>query len=168
MTLFSRFASICLLLAVASCSDPTSPRSSVLIGDNLLRLTASASTREIEFGSPVTLRVSLTNEGAETVTLQFGSSCQILPYIHNAGGARVLPAADDGWACLGVLTQLSLDPGQSEVKEYVWKGSSKFRSEPPLPALPRGRYYFTAEVPEYRGEPPRLTLRSEPLELILK
>ncbi len=173
MTLFSRYALASVLFAVASCNDPAGPTSSTLIGDNLIRLTTSASAREITAGSPVTLRVSLTNEGAESVTLHFGSSCQILPYVRDARGAGVIPQQGDGYACLGILTHLTLAPGQSEVHEYVWTGSTRFlrsmSSPPELPLMPPGRYYFTAEVSGYAGEVPgRMILRSEPLEIVLK
>lgn len=162
MTLFSRYASVSLLMAVASCHDPASPPSSTCIGDTLLCLTTSASAREFVAGSPVTLRISLTNEGVQPVTLHFGDGCQILPYIRDAGGEKVIPWGG-GWGCTLALTQLSLAPGQSVVREYVWTGSTAFRSEMPLLPLPSGRYYFTAEVPAGEG-----ILRSEPIELILK
>lgn len=162
MTLFSRFGFTALLLAVASCHDPAAPVSSTLIGDNLIRLTTSASTREFVAGSPVTLRISLTNEGLQPVTLHFSDGCQILPYIRDAGGEKVIPWGG-GWGCTLAVTQLSLAPGQSVVREYVWTGSTAFQSEMPLLPLPRGRYYFAAEVPADEEK-----LRSAPIELILK
>jgi hypothetical protein len=162
MDLFSRYASASLLVAIASCNDPAAPVSSTLIGDNLIRLTTSASAREIESGSPVRLRITLTNEGTETVTLHFNSGCQIMPYLRDWRGADVIPAGG-GWICTGALTELALAPGQSAVREHVWTGSTDFRSEMPLRPLPPGRYYFAAEVPAQEAK-----LRSGPIELILK
>ena len=166
MTLFSRFASISLLLAVASCSNPSSGPSSTIIDNSLIRLTTSASAGVIEAGSPVTLRASLKNEGSEAITLHFGDSCQILPYIRNDRGERVIPAGG-GWGCLTVITQLSLAPGQSKVHEYSLKKAESGLAGTRLVELqfelPAGRYFFTAEVPA-----PGVTLRSEPIQLIVK
>jgi hypothetical protein len=151
-----------LLLAVASCNDPAAPVTSTLIGDNLVRLTSSASARELAGGSPVTLRISMTNEGTETVTLHFRSTCQILPYISDARGANVIPS-EGGWGCGAALTELSLGPGESVNREYIWTGSTAFRSEMPLIPMPPGRYYFTVEIPADEEK-----LRSAPIELILR
>lgn len=159
MTLFSRYASASLLLAIASCTDPVS---STMIGDNLVRLTTSASAREFVGGSPVTLRIILTNEGDDAVTLHFRSTCQLLPFIRDSRGENVIPSGG-GWGCGAAITQLSLDPGESVTREYVWTGSTAFQSEMPLVPMPPGRYYFTAEVPADEGE-----LRSAPIELILE
>jgi hypothetical protein len=162
MNQFSRSVGALLLMAVASCNDPAAPVTSTLIGDNLVRLTSSASARELVGGSPVTLRTSLTNEGTETVTLHFRSTCQILPYIRDARGANVIPS-EGGWGCGGALTQLSLGPGESVNREYIWTGSTAFPSELPLIPMPPGRYYFTVAVPAEEEE-----LRSAPIELILR
>jgi hypothetical protein len=95
----------------------------------------------------MTFRVTLLNEGAEAATLHFGDSCQIVPTIRNAGGQIVLPSGG-GWACLTVITQLTLLPGEPVIREYVWTGSTAFQSEMPLGPLPPGTYLFTAEVPQ--------------------
>jgi hypothetical protein len=91
--------------------------------------------------------VSLVNEGSEATTLHFGDSCQIIPTIRNAAGEIVVPGGG-GWACLTVITHLTLIPGQPVVREFVWTGSTEFRSELPLRPLPPGKYFFTAEVPQ--------------------
>lgn len=162
MNQFGRYAGALLLMAFASCNDPAAPISSTMIGDNLVRLTTSASARELTGGSPVTLRIALTNEGAEAVTLHFRNTCQILPFIRDSRGANVIPDAG-GWGCGTALTEMSLGPGQSASREYVWTGSTAFQSEMPLVPMPPGRYYFTAEVQAEEG-----ALRSAPIELILR
>lgn len=159
MTLFSQYALASLLFAVAGCNDPAAPVSSTLIGDNLISLTTSASAREITAGSPVTLRISLTNEGAEAVTLNFPSGCQINPYVRDSRGKHVIPASG-GWICTGAFSDLTLAPGAVIVRDFVWTGSTDFRPGTPLP---RGRYYFTAEVRAVET-----TLGTAPIELILK
>jgi hypothetical protein len=135
------------LAAIVACSESIGPTSSTRIGSNVVRLTVSGSSAEIERGSPVTFRVSLVNEGNEEVTLTFGDSCQIIPTIQNARGEIVLPEGG-AWGCLTVITQLTLVPGQPVVREYVWTGSTAFQSEMPLRPLPPGKYFFTAKVPQ--------------------
>jgi hypothetical protein len=165
MNLFSRYAFTFSLLSVASCNDASGP-SSAIIDNTLLRLSASASANVIYPGSPVTLRATLKNEGSEPITLHFSDSCQILPYIRTGGGKSVIPSGG-GWGCLTVITQLSLAPGESRVHEYVLKKTESAlagtRNAQMQFELPAGRYYFTAEVPASQ-----VTLRSEPVELIVK
>ncbi len=162
MILFSRCAFLLLLSVTTGCQNPTSPASSTIIDGNRVRLTTSASAREVAAGTPVVLRITLTNEGAEAVTLHFRAGCQILPYLRRSRGEFAIPSGG-GYICTAALTQLSLAPGESRVREHVWTGSTAFQSEMPLVPLARGRYYFTAEVPADEA-----TLRSEPIELILK
>lgn len=148
------------LVLGAACQDPVA--SSSIVDDNLIRLTASASSREVVPGTPVTLRISLTNEGTKSVTLHFNSGCQLLPYLRDARGIYVIPDGG-GYGCTAALTELTLAPGQSEVREYKWTGSTAFQSEMPLRPLPPGPYYFTALV-----EANEAKLSTEPIELILK
>ena len=161
MKLICGFVLALLVLSGATCQDPVAP-SSVRVDDSVVRLAATASARELVVGTPVTLRVILTNDGTKPVTLHFNSGCQILPYIRNTRGINVLPEGG-GWMCTAALTQLTLLPGQSETREYKWTGSTAFQSEMPLRPLPSGRYFFAAEVESREG-----TLRTEPIELILK
>jgi hypothetical protein len=134
-----------LVVLTPGCSTATSP-SDTMIGANHLRLSVSSSASEIVSGSPVTLRVRLSNEGTAPVTLHFGDSCQINPFIQNSAGQTVLP--EGGWrGCLTVLTTLAVAPGNDVVREFVWTGSTAFQSEMPLRPLPPGQYFFTAEVP---------------------
>ena len=161
MKLVCAFVLMFLVLGGATCQDPVAP-TSVRIDDSVVRLTATASARELVAGTPVTLRVILTNEGTKPVTLHFNSGCQILPYIRDTRGINVIPEGG-GWMCTAALTELTLAPGQSEIREYKWTGSTAFQSEMPVRPLPSGRYYFAAEVESKEG-----TLRTEPIELILK
>ena len=133
-----------MVVLTAACSEATEP-SSAKVG--VIRLSVSSSSDEVVRGSPVTFRVSLVNEGAETATLHFGDSCQIVPTIRNAWGEVVLPSGGH-WGCLTVITQLTLLPGEPVIEEYVWTGSTAFQSEMPLRPLPPGTYFFTAEVPQ--------------------
>jgi hypothetical protein len=133
-------------VTVLACSESTAPKSSTVIGENLVRLTVTSSAGEVLRGTPVTFHVRLVNEGSAPVTLHFRDSCQINPYIQDESGKTVLP--DGGrWGCATVVTNLTLTPGTDVVREFVWTGSTEFRSEMPLRPLPMGAYYFSAEVP---------------------
>lgn len=91
MILFSRFASVSLLLAIAGCRDPAGPLSRTVIGENRISLTTSASSNELGRGEPVTLRIRVKNEGTQAITLNFNSTCQVVPFISDARGAHVIP-----------------------------------------------------------------------------
>jgi hypothetical protein len=150
------------LFGLIACSSPMEPPSKVDVGGTTLSLSVTASGNEIVGSSPVTFTIRLLNEGAQSVTLHFGSGCQISPYIRASSGAVVLPSGG-GWGCTTALTQLSLAAGESVVREYVWTGSTEFQSEMPLRPLPKGRYFFSAVVPS--GE---AMLRSRAVEVVVR
>jgi hypothetical protein len=135
-----------LILVGFACRASTAPKSSTVVGANLVRLTVTPSATEVARGVPMTFHVSLVNEGGSPLTLHFSDSCQINPYIQNEAGQTVLPVGG-GWGCATVLTDLTLMPGKGVVRDYVWTGSTEFRSELPLRPLPSGKYFFSAEVP---------------------
>jgi hypothetical protein len=161
MKLFRWSVAAAVCVAVFGCSEATSPRSSSVLGGNLVRLTVSLSAGEVTRGTPVTLHVKLVNEGGSTVTLHFNDACQVNPYIQDRTGKTVLPN-DGGWACAAVLTDLTLQPGRGIDRDYVWTGSTDFSSEMPLRLLPPGRYFFSAEVPANE------TILRATVELLLK
>ncbi len=134
MNLFRWTAIAGILFAIGGCGDATAPISSSQVGANHLRLTVSASASEVTRGSPVNLHITLVNEGTQAVTLHFGDSCQINPYVRNATGEIVLPGGG-AWACLTVLTSLTLAPQGSVSRDYVWRGSTDFASEMPRQRL---------------------------------
>jgi hypothetical protein len=146
MNLLRGIAVAGMLVVIGGCTDATAPISSTQLGANQVRLTVSASSPEVTRGSPVKLHVTLVNEGTQAVTLHFGDSCQINPYIRNAAGEIVLPGGG-AWGCLTVLTSLTLAPFESVSRDFVWAGSSDFVSEMPLRPLPAGMYFFSAKVP---------------------
>ena len=149
-----------ILVAAGACSDSTAPTSGARFGD--IHLTVAASSREVSRGSSQTFHVELVNEGSSAATLHFKDSCQIVPTIRNAFGEIVLPVGGDQ-ACLTVLTQLTLLPGQPVVRDYTWTaGSTGFLLGAPPTLLPAGSYFFTAEVPSDEA-----TLRVT-IEVVLK
>ena len=107
------------LLAAAACaSDPAAPSSSKhqVVAIPGLTLTATMSSTRLHLGQTGTLTIALHNDGPSSRTVNFGSGCQLLPYIERASdGALVYP--DGGWACTANLTSLTLAPG--ETKSHV-------------------------------------------------
>lgn len=139
---------------------PVGPNT-IQLGASRLRLTMTASATISQRGSPDTLRAVLENGGPTDVTLDFGSSCQILPYLRDAHGTVVLPD-HGGWGCLAVLTQLRIAAHDSVVQTFVWTGGDRFAPSTPTVLFPAGTYYATAEVPVGRD-----TLRTDPLAITL-
>lgn len=135
-----------LVIVVLGCQEAVSPKSSTVIGENLVRLTVTPTATEVVRGSPMTFHVSLENEGSTPVVLHFRDSCQINPYIQDQLGKTVLPVGG-WWICTGALTTLTVAPGADVSRDFVWTGSTEFRSELLLRSLPPGKYFFSAEVP---------------------
>ena len=146
MKLVRWYVPACFVVLTA-CNDSVGPPSSTHVGANLVELTVSSSATEFVRGTPVSLQIRLQNRGPEAVTLHFGDSCQILPYVRDNLGKTVI----GGWACLTVLTSLALQPGEVVTREFVWTGSTAFSSEEPMRLLPAGNYLFTGEVPAGEG-----------------
>jgi hypothetical protein len=134
-------------VVAAGCTGTLEPVSNTTLGDNGIRLTVAASSQEIVGGSPVTVHATLTNEGAESVTLHFSDGCQINPSIRNSDGQVVLA----GGGCITMLTDLTLAPLQNVERDFVWTGSTEFTSEMPLRPLPAGMYRFIVNVPAAEG-----------------
>ena len=135
-----------LVLVVLGCQEAVSPKSSTVIGENLVRLSVTPSASEVARGAPMTFHVSLENQGSTPVVLHFRDSCQINPYIQDRLGKTVLPE-NGWWICTGALTTLTVAPSSEVVRDFVWTGSTEFRSELLLRSLPPGKYFFSAEVP---------------------
>jgi hypothetical protein len=150
MNLTRWFAGAAIVVGVGGCGGATAPDSSIVVGENQVRLTISSSASEVNRGTPVTFQVRLSNEGAAPVTLHFRDSCQINPYIRDRFGKILLPA-NGGWICLGALTELTLSPAEVVARQFVWTGSSAFQSEEPLRSFPAGKYFFSVEIPAAEG-----------------
>jgi len=127
-----------LVLAACNGSSPSSPTN-----PSPLRLTVSISQTVLQPGDIATLTFRLENAGAETVTLQFPSACQISPYIETAPGTVVYPGGGQ-WACAQVLTSLTLAPGGSKVEELRVRGGISEMSS--VLGLPPGDYAAHARI----------------------
>jgi hypothetical protein len=108
-------------------------------------LGVSVSTNRIQAGQPDTIVITATNTTDRVVSLSFGTTCQVLPFIRQLGGAVVLPDNGD-WICGQMETSLQFQPREAKRHAYVWDGSTAWVSEMPMRFLPAGDYEIYAEL----------------------
>jgi hypothetical protein len=129
-------------LLCACQEDPTVPR----LGTPVVELTLTATKQQIRIGEPDTIRVvarnTLTDAG---VRLIFGSTCQILVFVHDSRGRVVVPAGG-AHACLPIPSQLTIPASQSVTHSVVWTGGSAFTPPVPPTSVPPGTYFVTAQI----------------------
>jgi hypothetical protein len=135
-----RFAIALLATALsAACRDsPDAPSS-----QPPLRLTASITQTVVTRGSTSTIIFRLENLTSETVKIDFGSSCQIMPFISHRSDARLV-YPNGGWACLAVITELTLPPGGSVTREVLVQAAET--ADYPYVALSPGEYVSYAKL----------------------
>jgi hypothetical protein len=136
-----------------------------------LVLSLEASPLEISPGDTVRIVARLTNTNRRTVTLGFGSACQIMPYVENAAGEVVMPQGG-GWICAAVITSLRLEPGQTAQREFTWTGQTT-RYEPPMwqpiqEPLPAGQYQIRVAMEQTELNGRLLSLRTPSIPLTLR
>lgn len=127
---------VLFVIGVLGCTTvPTDPAVPEAGG---LRLDGSITSSTVLLGEQAVLTFRLSNLSEETVRLDFGSSCQITPFIETAGGRDVYPGG--GYACLTVLTSLTLLPrGEHLTTMEVFGGHIRPDTRTGYP-LPVGRY----------------------------
>jgi hypothetical protein len=88
-----------------------------------LRLTAAISSPIVPLGTTALITYRLQNLTSAPVRLTFSSSCQVLPFIQEAGGEIVDPRSGS-WGCFAVITSLALAPyGEHVVTREVRGGA---------------------------------------------
>jgi hypothetical protein len=106
-------------------------------------------------GGTALFAIRLDNISSSPVNLTFPSSCKLLPYFTDRAGRAVIPEGG-GFACLAVVTQLTLSPGVSLIETYtVTRGTTP---ESPFIVLPPGEYTIRGRL-----EDTVYKLESEPL-----
>jgi hypothetical protein len=145
----------CIVLAACGSASPTGPSQ-----QGSLRLTAGITRSVIPAGGTATITFRLDNLGSDTVTLLFGDSCQISPYIASASGLIVYPEGG-GWVCATVITSLTLPPGGSKSQEVQVQAAAD--ASYPYVALGAGEYSAFAKV-----ESRSYTLRSDPVRFTVQ
>lgn len=104
----------CVLLSVACGDDPfAEPRLPQVTERDGLLLALDMERVLLAIGDSSTVTMRLSNVNAEPVRLEFGSTCQILPYIETPAGAVRVPGGG-GWICGAAFTSLVV-PGNGVV-----------------------------------------------------
>jgi hypothetical protein len=126
---------------LAACGGTKTPTSPSQQGPLTLTVTQAPAFD----GGPGTVRfwVTLKNTGAETVTLSFPSSCQVMPYIAERSTARIVHPAGGAWGCTTVLTTLTLVPGEARIDPIT---VATVTAIPEVVRLPPGDYVIYAKV----------------------
>jgi hypothetical protein len=112
-----------------------------------LRLDAQISQTRLAAGDSATIMFTLRNVSSRTITLGFGSSCQILPYVTDRRTQQIVHPHGGGWVCLTVVTSLVLAPGESSTREVQVQAADA--STYPFVALPRSDYETYAQLDAY-------------------
>ena len=91
---------------------------------NGLRLELSLDRTLIPMGDSGNVTIRLRNETAQAVRLDFGSSCQIMPYIETEAGAIQHPEGG-AWWCAAVLTSLTVPAHGVVTRLLVVRGAAR-------------------------------------------
>jgi hypothetical protein len=110
-----------------------------------VELRVKVSDSILVLGDVDTIRVIIKNTLTLTARLTFSSQCQDQVYIRNSSNAVVLPPSG-GYTCAPVISQLSILPGDSVVRTYLWTGGQSFLPPDPATKLPVGRYLVSAAL----------------------
>jgi hypothetical protein len=126
-------------VALAGCGSPSAPSDQAplrLTVEPLQTLTGSASTAEFA--------LKLQNTGSMPIAITFPSSCQVMPYVVERGSGRIVAPEGGGWACLAVITNLTLGPGETHTDTaHVMAGTNQ---QSPFMVVPAGNYAIYARL----------------------
>jgi hypothetical protein len=145
-----------MLLALASACAAHSPTLTSPGQTGPVRLTAAIDRSEIAPGATATVTFRLENLTAREITLDFGSTCQIMPYVTRRNSSDIVYPSGGGWACATMMTQLTLPPNGSTVKEFTITRGAGDQAEPI--SLPPGEYSLFAKLEGHKLESPRVAL----------
>ena len=111
-------------------------------------------------GGTAVFAIRVENISDSVVNLTFPSSCEVLPYFTDRAGRAVTPVGG-GFACLTVITQLSLSPSASFIRPFTVKPGST--PEAQFVVLPPGEYTIRGRL-----EDTSYKLESDPLPFTLQ
>lgn len=152
-------SSAAVLALIACSSSPAEP--GPIAGP--LEIEAAIGQAALVVGDTAQLVFRLVNSSDRPVTLTFGSSCQIMPYIRLAGSGQVFYPNGGDWFCLAVVTQLIVSARGAHVVRLTVRGGPPQSASLPGVPLGVGRYEATAVVNagEYqlRSKPVAFTVR---------
>lgn len=157
-------AAAALALGAGCASAPTLPPQT-----GPVRLTAAINRAQIARGGTATVSFRLQNVTSRAVTLEFGTGCQVMPYVLRSPANEVVYPEGGGWVCTMALTEMTLAPNSVTVTELT-----VLASDPPAdpPGLPPGRFAFFAPPGEYaffaRLESRQHTIESGRVTLVVR
>ena len=132
-------AALAAAAAMTACANPNKPSA-----DGPVRLRGAITQTIINRGETATLTFRLENVSQNPVTLNFSSSCQIMPYIADRRTSQIVHPAGGGWVCLTVLTQLELAAGASRAVDVQVRAADV--AAQPFVALAPGEYEAYAKI----------------------
>jgi len=99
----------------------------------------------------------LENLTSTAITLDFGSTCQVMAYVARRASGEVVHPADGSWACATMLTELTLPPDGVNTTELRVTGGSGTGE---VVGLPPGEYVVFARLHDrvHKLESNRVTL----------
>ncbi len=134
---------IAAVVALSACANgPTEPGPTA----GPLQIEAAIGRPTLAVGDTTQLVFRLLNSSAQSITLTFGSSCQVMPYIRAAAFDRVVYPNGGDWICLTVVTQLTIPAHGAHVVRLVVRGGAPQQGIPPGTPIGVGRYEATAVV----------------------
>jgi hypothetical protein len=142
------FGAIFFAAVNAACVDPTAPRAFLDGPAEGLEFSASISKSVIPRGDTATLRYVLRNPQAQSVTLQFGSGCQLLLFVRR-GRSVVYPYGP--MICTAALTTLTLRPNEEVVRTSVFRAARFIQHNLTDIPLHAGEYVAYAEIANGSG-----------------
>jgi hypothetical protein len=122
-----------------------------------VRLTAEADRTDVAPGTPAVVTFRLENLTSTAITLDFGSTCQVMPYVARRASGDVVHPADGSWMCATMLTELTLPPnGVTTTELRVASGAASGETA----GLPPGEYAVFARLHDrvHKLESNRVTL----------
>lgn len=150
---FVRSVSIILLSIASACAaTPTSP-----VQTGPVSLTAQIDRATLAPGATAVVTFRLANASSDAVTLDFGSSCQVVPYIAKRPDNDVVYPPGGGWGCLTVITHMTLAPHSVTVTELRVRAGETAQG---IVGLQAGEYVFFARLDDsvFKLESERVSL----------
>lgn len=139
-----------LIFTLAGCGS-TAPTSR-----GPLQLTVVPTQTLVGSASTADFTMRLQNVSPSTVTLNFTTSCQVMPYVVARNTGQVVFPPTIGWDCAAVITNLTLAPGEAKTDTVHFIATGESRS--PYYPIPPGDYAVYARLEDitYRLESDRV------------
>ncbi len=126
-----------------------------------LQLTVAPTPTFVGDPSSAAFTIRLQNVGTESVTLDFASGCQVMPYVTSRSTGQIVLPPGGGWGCTAVITHLTLGASESHTQVVTFSVPGPARD--PFYPVPPGEYAVYARL-----EDTKYKLQSEPVPFSLR